>query len=707
VPAPKVIDFGIAKATQQELTEKTIYTQFQQFIGTPAYMSPEQAEMSGLDIDTRSDIYSLGVLLYELLTGSTPFDPKELLRSGLDEMRKIIREREPMRPSARLGQTRAAQPPGSGDSALCTPHSAIDKDLDWIVMKCLEKDRTRRYETANGLAADIRRHLANELVTARPPSAAYRFQKLLRRNKAMSAATAAVLAAVLVGGFISLAQTLQARRQLRRAVAAEAKAQAEKANAQAALHFIQDEVLSQASPGYQAERDLKVRTLLDRVAERLDQATGNQPLVEAAIRQTLGSIYTELGEYAKAIQHYDGALRLQNRYLGENHPDALRSLCGLAMAHWWSGEMVQAGLLARWGLEQSTQALGERHPITLQFMQARAAAQMLTGEMSGPEIESFLLKALQLHRELIGPDDPRTLRVIFLLGVGSYLHFLDAEAAPLLVDGLQRATRALGEKHPQTAGLMTGLAIAYANLNQLDQAEALALRCLELRRSILGDEHPLTIASTLILARVYVLQGRLDKAQALTGRALDLVRNLAIENNPFLIWHLGSLGWHFLEQGDLARGSTLCDLAMGAVRHKPESNPIAIPRVLAQVGAVRLAQGKYAEAEQLLREALRLAEKYWPASGYRFYVMNLLGGSLTGQAKYAEAEPLLLDSCRVLQLQQPGLPFYLNPIRRISEALERLVQLYDAWGKANQAAEWKKRSVEFQLTAAATGKKGP
>jgi serine/threonine protein kinase len=164
---PKVIDFGIAKATQGELTEETVYTQFQQFIGTPAYMSPEQAEMSGLNIDTRSDIYSLGVLLYELLTGSTPFDTKELLRSGLDEMRKTIREREPMRPSTRLSHTMAAPP--RGDSAIRNPHSAIDTDLDWIVMKALEKDRGRRFESADGLAADVLRHLHLEPVLARPP----------------------------------------------------------------------------------------------------------------------------------------------------------------------------------------------------------------------------------------------------------------------------------------------------------------------------------------------------------------------------------------------------------------------------------------------------------------------------------------------------------------------------------------------------------
>ncbi len=231
VPVPKVIDFGIAKATQQELTEKTVYTQFQQFIGTPAYMSPEQAEMSGLDIDTRSDIYSLGVLLYELLTGSTPFDTKELLQSGLDEMRKIIREREPMRPSTRLSQTRAAQPPGSGDSALRTPHSALDSDLDWIVMKCLEKDRTRRYETANGVAQDIERHLKHEPVIARPPSVRYRLQKSFRRNKLAFSAAGVVGLALVLGVVVSAWQAVRATRAEKTAREKTSIAQAERLRA--------------------------------------------------------------------------------------------------------------------------------------------------------------------------------------------------------------------------------------------------------------------------------------------------------------------------------------------------------------------------------------------------------------------------------------------------------------------------------------------
>jgi tRNA A-37 threonylcarbamoyl transferase component Bud32 len=215
VAVPKVIDFGIAKATQMELTEKTIFTRFQQFIGTPAYMSPEQAEVTSVDIDTRSDIYSLGVLLYELLTGKTPFDPKELLEAGIDEMRRTLREAEPARPSTRVNTlgpdelTTAAKRRSTDPPKLA---NILRGDLDWIVMKCLEKDRARRYETANGLAVDIQRHLSNEPVLARPPSAAYRLQKLVRRHKAAFAAAALVVSVLVLGIAASSWEAIRATR---------------------------------------------------------------------------------------------------------------------------------------------------------------------------------------------------------------------------------------------------------------------------------------------------------------------------------------------------------------------------------------------------------------------------------------------------------------------------------------------------------------
>ena len=220
-PVPKVIDFGIAKATQGELTDKTIYTQYSQFIGTPAYMSPEQAEMSGLDIDTRSDVYSLGVLLYELLTGGTPFDSQELMASGIDEMRKIIREREPVKPSTRVSQSLSSDfPPSSGVRV-----DSISSDLDWIVMKCLQKDRSRRYETSNGLAMDLQRYLADEPILARPPSLGYRLQKTYRRNQFLVIGATAV-ALFLVIGLVAASYSWN-REKVARMEAEEAKVEAE------------------------------------------------------------------------------------------------------------------------------------------------------------------------------------------------------------------------------------------------------------------------------------------------------------------------------------------------------------------------------------------------------------------------------------------------------------------------------------------------
>ncbi|MBL9171893.1 MAG: protein kinase [Verrucomicrobiales bacterium] len=298
VPVPKVIDFGIAKATQQELTEKTIYTQYSQFIGTPAYMSPEQAEMSGLDIDTRSDIYSLGVLLYELLTGATPFDSKELLNSGLEGMRKIIREREPIRPSTRLRQTQTV---ATSPEAVRVPRpTVLASDLDWIVMKCLEKDRARRYETANGLASDLRRHLDHEPIVARPPSTSYRLQMALRRHRLAFAAAGAVTAALVIGIAVSV---WQARRAVHARDEAQRARQAEQDQTRKAL-----EAQAQAEQAARKSREAEKAERDQREVADVRRRESQDRLVR--MRVANGNRLAEQGDSLNALAWFVNALEL-------------------------------------------------------------------------------------------------------------------------------------------------------------------------------------------------------------------------------------------------------------------------------------------------------------------------------------------------------------------------------------------------------------
>ena len=336
---PKIIDFGVAKATSQTLTEKTMFTQLGQVVGTLEYMSPEQAQRNQLDIDTRSDIYSLGVVLYELLTGETPFDHARLRSAAFDEMLRIIREEEPSKPSTKVSSSQSL--PSIAANRRIEPAklgSMIRGELDWIVLKAMEKDRGRRYETASKFAEDVQHYLNDEAVVACPPSRAYKVRKFARRNKAVMGTVAAVAASLLIGSSLAFWQAIEARKERDRAVIAEAvaeerlqvvdsqkeeieeqrqnaiaealkanrearKAESERAIADGVLDFLRKDLLGMADAGTQVENrirpdpNIKLHTLLDRAAEAIDERFIDQTEIEATIRHTLGEAYRGIGRY--------------------------------------------------------------------------------------------------------------------------------------------------------------------------------------------------------------------------------------------------------------------------------------------------------------------------------------------------------------------------------------------------------------------------
>jgi tRNA A-37 threonylcarbamoyl transferase component Bud32/tetratricopeptide (TPR) repeat protein len=452
VPVPKVIDFGIAKATQGRLTDQTLFTAFEQFIGTPAYMSPEQAELSGLDVDTRSDIYALGVLLYELLTGRTPFDTHQLLASGLDVLRRAIREKEPERPSTRL-RTMLID-----DLSTTARHRQTDAprlinlvkgDLDWIVMKTLEKDRTRRYETANGLAMDVQRHLSNEPVLARPPSAMYRMQKMIGRNKVVVAAAMAVVLALCGGLGLSLHLYVRERAAHQRAVAAEQEQARLRIEAEKALHL-------QAELSEQKQSSQKLDAAGKALSEgRIEEA--QKLLLEVpphassvGLYNNLAAVFARRGEWLAAITNYGISVEMV--------PTEYMPAFSLATL------FVQAGDIA--GYER------HRARILTTFADPRgpAVAEKISKAClllpSSPEIRDSIDKMISAAMIVGAKRDPRD-EVKFLKGFWEYRQG-NFKAA---VDWLQKIKLPLSDPWHSVQAYMV-LAMAQRKLGQDESARA-------------------------------------------------------------------------------------------------------------------------------------------------------------------------------------------------------------------------------------------
>lgn len=437
-PLPKVIDFGIAKATGEQLTDRTLFTGFAQMVGTPLYMSPEQAALSATDVDTRSDVYSLGVLLYELLTGTTPFETETLKKAGYDEMRRIIREQEPPRPSTRLSTVAVASLSTVAERRGVEPkqlREQVHGELDWIVMKALEKDRDQRYESVSAFAADVNRYLNDEAVEACPPSAGYRLRKYMRRNRRILMPLGVIgivlIAATTVSIWLALHaheaqlqaeadrdRAQEAERQAivaqTKATAAEGQAATDSAIARAVNEFLQNDLLRQVNTDSQfhdefgGQADLTVKEALDRAAAKIDERFKNQPLVEAAIRTAIGEAYISVARYQLAVSHFEKAVTLYRASRGPNHPDTLASMQRLATTY--AGERLdrhrEAIAILKTVVEENTRWFGPDHATTLSSLSNLADVYRLTG--SWDRAIQLATKVLEKRTELLGPTHSNT-----------------------------------------------------------------------------------------------------------------------------------------------------------------------------------------------------------------------------------------------------------------------------------------------------------
>jgi len=567
-PAPKIIDFGVAKAINQRLTEQTLMTAFAQMVGTPLYMSPEQAELSPLGVDTRSDIYSLGVLLYELLTGATPFDKDRLHAASYDEMRRILRDEEPPRPSARLSTLAADMATTIAERQRTEPHrliQAVRGDLDWIVMKCLDKDRNRRYATVGALIEDVQRYLKDEPVEACPPSVVYRFNKFVRRNRGLLTAAGLLAAVLIFGTALSVSQAVRATRaerlaktgyeaeRLARQEADEARREAENdrlqakqhaaaATAEAAKSKATVNLLQQMlTPEVDRARDYTVRQMLDDFSDHLSARLADQPELEAEIRTIVAGVYQKLSMFEKAEPHLQVALNLRRQHLGQSHPQVADSLLACAWNANGRGQFAQAEAQAREALSTARQRGDSPAILTALYSLQNFLNQQ--GKYDGAESigsEALaMVRSLDLERERVACD------VLFGLAASRVAQSRWVEAESLIRQGLAIAAELNGEHDHRTAALQTNLVRVLQARGAYAEAEEVCRQALKTFHATLGSRHVAVAELNHRLAVNLLARGDLQAAETKLFEARSTALELASEE-PGNVAHrrvLNSIRW--------------------------------------------------------------------------------------------------------------------------------------------------------------------
>jgi non-specific serine/threonine protein kinase/serine/threonine-protein kinase len=681
-PVVKVIDFGVAKATGAALTERTLDTGFGGVVGTPQYMSPEQATFDNLDIDTRSDVYALGVLLYELLTGSPPFAPRELEKRGLLEILRVVREDEPPRPSTRLN-TADALPTLSANRGTEPKKltGLLRNELDWIVMKALEKDRTRRYETANGFAADVLRYLSGEAVQAHPPSASYRLKKFARRHKGQAIALTVVLGTLVVGTVGITLGLLEARRQRDAADAERQNALAERAatvvekqradeaarsarlaaqRADTINDFLIKGLLAQADPRNNPVGDkLTVRQLLDRASTAVDNDPTllTQPDVEASIRGVLGNVYLQLGAYQQAEPLLRRALDLHRPMRGDDDAVTLDAANDLGIILRQLDRFPEAAELLRDVQTRRTRLLGSDSPKTISAENNLAVVLMNQGQWT--QAEAMFRSCRERIRKIPGFDEREYLFVVanlaWVLESQEDVPAKVAEAAKLLRDHMSDFRRVWGEKSPEIYTVWDSLGTAVRLLGDPAAAVEWHRKALAGRRFMLGEDQDLTLASRNNLALALLGTGKPKEAEA-------IFRDLLATKSPTGIielrrpYYLHNLALSLREQGRIAeaepymRESHEAWLRTGGPTHR---ETLDVVRGLMDLQVLR---GGWSDAEILLSELVpAVRAKFDPALPLVADFRHRLGWVRLQLGKYEDAEPDLRAGLAYREKAMPNL----------------------------------------------------